>query len=56
MAEEDVENALKRLAMAAKDEHERDPSKTVKQYYSEALAKIIKDGEIEFDVSCMEES
>ncbi|KAK4498268.1 hypothetical protein PRZ48_010926 [Zasmidium cellare] len=54
LAKEDVENALKRLAMAAKDEHENDPTKSVQQYYSESLSKIIKDAEIEFDVGCMD--
>jgi hypothetical protein len=48
-----VENALKRLAMLAKDENQLDPRKSVKAYYSERLAKILKDAEIEFDVKFM---
>lgn len=49
MASEDVELGLKRLAMLAKDEHTKDDNKTVQQYYSARLAKLIKRAEIEFD-------
>lgn len=44
---------LKRLAMLAKDEHKKDSSKSVEQYYSERLAELIKDAELEFDGSAL---
>jgi hypothetical protein len=53
LAIEDMENALKRLVMLAKDEHAADQSKSVEAYYSEYLAKIIKEAEIEFDLNYM---
>lgn len=49
---EAVESAgigLKRLIQLAKDEHVVDPSKSVAQYYSEHLAKVIRDAEVDFD-------
>lgn len=49
IAEEDVEQALKRLAMLARDEFKKDQSKSVGRYYSERLAKLIKGAEIKFD-------
>lgn len=52
-AVEDLENALTRMAMLAKDEHAVDPSKSVKELYSARLAQVIKDGEIEFDLNYM---
>ncbi|KJX93984.1 hypothetical protein TI39_contig4229g00004 [Zymoseptoria brevis] len=50
---EDLENALARMAMLAKDEHAVDNSKSVKELYSAHLAQVIKDGEIEFDLNFM---
>lgn len=48
-AEEAMARGLKTLSMLAVDEHNQDPSKSAKEYYSERLAALIKDGEIEFD-------
>lgn len=47
-AEDDVERALKRLAMVAKDEQKQGGGEVVK-YYSERLAKLLLAAEIEFD-------
>ena len=49
VAEEDVELGLRRLAMLAKDEHQQDGSKSVEEYYSVRLAKLIKKAEVAFD-------
>ncbi|GAB7323159.1 hypothetical protein MBLNU13_g05657t1 [Cladosporium sp. NU13] len=51
VAEEDTERALKRMAMLARDEHQKDPSFTVEEYYSMRLAKLIEEAEISFDVT-----
>lgn len=50
-AEEDVASGLQRLAMLAKDLHKVDNTKTVREYYSERLAVILKAAEIDFDVT-----
>ncbi|KAK5131163.1 hypothetical protein LTR08_001249 [Meristemomyces frigidus] len=50
-ADEDVSLSLKRLAMVARDLHKSDDSKSVKQYYSERLATLIAQSEVEFDCS-----
>lgn len=49
IAEEDVKLALKRMAQSARDEHQKDPSKSVEDYYSERLARLIGTAEVEFD-------
>jgi len=51
VAEEDVTLALKRMAQSARDEHQKDPSKSVEHFYSERLAKLIGTAELEFDAS-----
>ena len=51
VAEEDTERALKRMAMLARDEHQKDPSLTVEEYYSMRLAKLIEEAEISFDAT-----
>ncbi|KAF7185458.1 hypothetical protein HII31_13207 [Pseudocercospora fuligena] len=48
-AEEDLLNGLKRMATAAEDEHKADPSKSVQEYYSLRVAKVLKEGPIKFD-------
>lgn len=48
-AEEDLLNGLKRIATAAEDEHKADPSKSVAEYYSLHVAKVLKEGPIKFD-------
>ncbi|EME81116.1 uncharacterized protein MYCFIDRAFT_77044 [Pseudocercospora fijiensis CIRAD86] len=48
-AEEDLLNALHRIATAANDEHKADPSKSVEEYYSVRVAKVLKEGPIKFD-------
>ncbi|KAK5114467.1 hypothetical protein LTR62_002402 [Meristemomyces frigidus] len=54
VAEEDTMVGLKRLTMLAKDEHKLNPKKTVDQYFSERLAKLIKDAELKFDVGTLQ--
>ena len=51
VAEEDTERALKRMAMLARDEHQKDPRHTVEEYYSMRLAKLIEEAEISFDAT-----
>lgn len=51
VAEEDTERALKRMAMLARDEHQKDPQYTVEEYYSMRLAKLIEEAEISFDAT-----
>lgn len=51
VAEEDTERALKRMAMLARDEHQKDPRHTVEEYYSMRLAKLIEEAEIAFDAT-----
>lgn len=51
VAEEDTERALKRMAMLARDEHQKDPSFSVEGYYSMRLAKLIEEAEISFDAT-----
>lgn len=51
VAEEDTERALKRMAMLARDEHQKDPQFTVEEYYSMRLAKLIEEAEISFDAT-----
>lgn len=53
VAEEDLEKALKRLAMLAKDEHKVDPSKPVEAYYSKRLANIVRQADLEFDIKAL---
>ena len=40
--------------MAASDEHAEGTSKSAEQYYSERLAKLIKEGEMKFDSKYLE--
>lgn len=47
-AEEMAALGLKRLVQLAKDEHDVDPSKSVGEYYSEHLDKVIREAEVEF--------
>lgn len=42
-------HGLQRLVQLAKDQHVVDPSKSVQAYYSEHLAKLIKEAEVAFD-------
>jgi hypothetical protein len=51
VAEEDTERALKRMAMLARDEHQKDPQFTVEEYYSMRLAKLIEEAEVSFDAT-----
>ena len=51
VAEEDTERALKRMAMLARDEHQKDPKHSVEEYYSMRLAKLIEEAEIAFDAT-----
>lgn len=51
VAEEDTERALKRMAMLARDEHQKNPQFTVEEYYSMRLAKLIEEAEISFDAT-----
>jgi len=51
VAEEDTERALKRMAMLARDEHQKDPRRTVEEYYSMRLAKLIEEAEVSFDAT-----
>lgn len=44
---------LARLVQLAKDEHALDSSKSVEQYFSAHLAKVIKEAEVEFDVAAL---
>ncbi|CAK4031757.1 Hypothetical predicted protein [Lecanosticta acicola] len=50
-AEEDVKKALSRLLNLAVDEHKAGPGKSVQEYYSERLAKLLREGLIAFDCS-----
>lgn len=49
-AEEVVRGGLAKLAQLARDENLANPEKSVNEYYSERLAKLIHDAEVEFDV------
>jgi hypothetical protein len=51
VAEEDTERALKRMAMLARDEHQKDPRHTVEEYYSMRLARLIEEAEVSFDAT-----
>lgn len=51
VAEEDLVQALQRLAVVAEDDHKEDPSKSVEHYYSVRLAEIIGGGTIKFDAA-----
>lgn len=51
VAEEDTSRALKRMAMLARDEHTKDPRRSVEEYYSERLARLIEEAEVEFDAT-----
>ena len=53
VVEEDVKIALSRCAVLARDEHQKDDSKSVQQYYSERLASLLKEAEVEFDPQYM---
>lgn len=50
-AKEDMDRGLKRLRQAAEDVWRTNRSKSIKQRYSEMLAEVIKNQEIEFDAS-----
>jgi hypothetical protein len=50
-AEEDVANALTRLVTMARDLHDTDPSKSVQQYFSESLMKVLEGMEVKYDCS-----
>ncbi|TKA74078.1 hypothetical protein B0A55_05229 [Friedmanniomyces simplex] len=54
VAEEDVMVGLKRLTMLARDEHKVDPTKTIEQIYSERLAKLIRESELQFDLGVLQ--
>ncbi|GIZ48908.1 hypothetical protein CKM354_001195100 [Cercospora kikuchii] len=49
-AEEAVRVGLAKLAQLARDENMANPEKSVNEYYSERLGKIIQEAEVEFDV------
>lgn len=50
IAEEDVTRALARMAMLARDEHNKNGArKSISEYYSARLAKLVEDAEIKFD-------
>jgi hypothetical protein len=51
VAEEDTQRALKRMAMLAHDEFVKDPRRSVQEYYSVRLAKLIEEAEIAFDAA-----
>jgi len=51
VAEEDTQRALKRMAMLAHDEYVMDPRRSVQEYYSMRLAKLIEEAEIAFDAA-----
>lgn len=53
VAEERLVDGLGRLVQYAKDMNTRDPTKTVGHYYSERLAKMLKEGAVEFDLNYM---
>jgi hypothetical protein len=53
VVEEDTERALKRMAMLARDEHVKDPRRSVQEHYSRRLAKLIEEAEIVFDAKCL---
>ena len=54
VAEEDTQRALKRMAMLAHDEFVKDPRRSVQEYYSVRLAKLIEEAEIAFDAACLQ--
>lgn len=49
VAEEDTMRALARVAMLARDEHAKDPRRSVEEYYSARLAALIARAEVGFD-------
>ncbi|EMC95743.1 hypothetical protein BAUCODRAFT_148622 [Baudoinia panamericana UAMH 10762] len=49
LAEEDVSKGLQRLFRVARDEHSLGSSKTIEEYYSQRLGKLLKGAEIRFD-------
>lgn len=49
VAEEDTMRALARVAMLARDEHAKDPRRSVEEYYSARLAGLIARAEVGFD-------
>jgi hypothetical protein len=51
VAEEDTQRALKRMAMLAHDEYVKDPRRSVQEYYSMRLAKLIEEAEVAFDAA-----
>ena len=51
VAEEDTQRALKRMAMLAHDEYVKDPRRSVQEYYSVRLAKLIEEAEVAFDAA-----
>jgi len=51
VAEEDTQRALKRMAMLAHDEYVKDPRRSIQEYYSERLARLIEEAEVAFDAA-----
>jgi hypothetical protein len=54
VAEEDVMVGLKRLSMLALDENKMNPTRSVEDYYSERLSKLLRDAELKFDIKKMQ--
>ncbi|KAI5364207.1 hypothetical protein Slin15195_G098650 [Septoria linicola] len=48
-AEDAIHAALAKLAQLARDEHKANPEKTVEQYFSQRLGKLLTQGEVQFD-------
>ncbi len=53
-AEETVRGALAVLAQLARDENKADPSKSVEEFFSQRLAKLVREGEVQFDVALLQ--
>jgi len=54
VAEEDVAIGLKRLARLARDDQKQDATgRTAEQHYSERLAALIREAEMEFDCAAL---
>ncbi|KAF2211216.1 hypothetical protein CERZMDRAFT_98533 [Cercospora zeae-maydis SCOH1-5] len=52
-AEEAVRVGLAKLAQLARDQHLANPQKSVNEYYSERLSKLINEAEVELDVKLL---
>ncbi|EME42419.1 hypothetical protein DOTSEDRAFT_45957 [Dothistroma septosporum NZE10] len=50
VVDEKIVDGMKRLAQYANDMHALDPSKSVEQYYGERLAKLLREGEVKFNM------